>query len=95
MSAMVGDRVGTFSGAGFPTTGDRRAEMTTTSHLGGRKAHTAKKRRVRYETGTRVLRIRVVVRMVRPLCHVRGAFDKWLPAPGLGLGHRTALGTGD
>jgi hypothetical protein len=46
--------------------------MKTTSHLGGRKAHTAKKRRVRYETSTKVLKLRgVVVRMVPTLCHAR------------------------
>ena len=31
-------------------------DMKTTSHLGGRKAHTARERRVRYETSTRMLR---------------------------------------
>ena len=35
--------------------GDPWADMKTTSRLGGRKAHTAKGRRVRYETSTRML----------------------------------------
>ncbi len=43
--------------------------MKTTSRLGGRKAHTAKGRRVRYETSTRVLEVWGVVRMVRTLLH--------------------------
>ena len=51
--------------------------MKTTSHLGGRKAHTAKKRRVRYETGTKVRRVGIAVRMVRTVCHDREGFDKY------------------
>ena len=43
--------------------------MKTTSHLGGRKAHTAKGRRVRYETSTRVRRVGMEIRMVRTLLH--------------------------
>jgi hypothetical protein len=46
--------------------------MKTTSHLGGRKAHTAKRRRVRYETSTRVLRVRGVRRMIRTFLHAWG-----------------------
>ena len=36
--------------------GDRWRDMKTTSRLGGRKAHTARRRRVRYETSTRMVR---------------------------------------
>jgi hypothetical protein len=46
--------------------------MKTTSRLGGRKAHTARGRRVRYETSTRVLKARVAVRMIRSLLHAFG-----------------------
>ncbi len=39
--------------------------MKTTSHLGGRKAHTAKQRRVRYETGTKQSKVWMAVLIVR------------------------------
>jgi hypothetical protein len=55
--------------------------MKTTSHLGGRKAHTAKGRRVRYETSTRVRRVRVVVRMTGTFLHAGPATSSAGAAP--------------
>src|SRR5664280_186107 len=63
---------GTVGAAGFAPGGHRRADMKTTYHLGGRKAHTAKRRRVRYEMSTRVLRVRGVRRMVWTFLHGPG-----------------------
>src|SRR5665213_4000854 len=60
---------------------DPRADMKTTSQLGGRKAHTAKKRRVRYETSTRVRGVGVVVRIVRTLLHARERSTSGRPGP--------------
>jgi hypothetical protein len=59
--------------------------MKTTSHLGGRKAHTAKDRRVRYETSTKMmLGLMGVVRMVVALLHDWEGFDKCLVAGQVG-----------
>src|ERR1035437_6867725 len=59
--------------------------MKTTSHLGGRKAHTAKDRRVRYETGTKMmLGLIGVVRIVVALLHDWEGLDKCLVAGQVG-----------
>ena len=59
--------------------------MKTTSHLGGRKAHTAKDRRVRYETSTKMmLGLMGVVRMVVALLHDWEGLDKCLVAGQVG-----------
>lgn len=48
-------------------------DMKTTSHLGGRKAHTAMERRVRYETSTKLIDGRDgLSHMVQPLWHGPG-----------------------
>src|SRR5665213_579952 len=60
----------TGGGAGRPGS-EPWAGMKTTSHLGGRKAHTARKRRVRYETSTKVSEFRMVVRMMKTVLHAR------------------------
>src|ERR1039458_6624765 len=59
--------------------------MKTTSHLGGRKAHTAKDRRVRYETSTKMmLGLIGVVRIVVALLHDWEGLDKCLVAGQVG-----------
>src|ERR1035437_4677353 len=62
--------------------------MKTTSHLGGRKAHTAKDRRVRYETSTKMmLGLMGMVRMVVALLHDWEGLDKCLMAGQVGSPH--------
>src|SRR5664280_2551382 len=71
--SLVGD--GRFVGgrSDGSVVGQMWRDMKTTSHLGGRKAHTAKERRVRYETSTRLSASRDgLVHIVRTLCHGRG-----------------------
>ena len=61
---------------------DRWRDMKTTSRLGGRRAHTAKDRRVRYETSTRVVTGLIgPFRMVPTLLHGGGRLDKWRTRP--------------
>src|SRR5664280_3822071 len=67
---------GTVGAAGFAPGGHRRADMSTTSHLGGRKAHTAKRRRVRYEMSTRMLAWIGSVVIASPVCHAHHPEDK-------------------
>jgi hypothetical protein len=75
--SLVGDgRWVTVDGGAGPPVGHRRADMKTTSHLGGRKAHTAKKRRVRYERGTRVLEWVDLVDIAPTVCHGPDPVDK-------------------
>jgi hypothetical protein len=63
--------------------------MKTTSHLGGRKAHTAKDRRVRYETSTKMmLGLMGMVRMVVALLHDWEGLDKCLVAGQIGAPSR-------
>lgn len=63
--------------------------MKTTSHLGGRKAHTAKDRRVRYETSTKMmLGLMGMVRMVIALLHDWEGLDKCLVAGQIGAPSR-------
>src|ERR1035437_4592930 len=64
-------------------------EMKPTSHLGGRKAHTAKDRRVRYETSTKMmLGLIGVVRIVVALLHDWEGLDKCLVAGQIGAPSR-------
>ncbi len=51
--------------------------MKTTSHLGGRKAHTARERRVRYETSTRMISWRAgLIRMIQTIVARPAGGDK-------------------
>src|SRR5580704_16019892 len=74
---MVGCRCLGVGSAGFGRPADRWRGMKTTSPRGGRKAHTARERRVRYETSTRVISWWAgPIRIVLTLWHGPGGPDK-------------------